>query len=207
MSKRADTVAIEERLYHMVQKKKIYGCSEVTIGFYGNGHGNEIVDFCTMDSKGIVRCYEIKVTLADFKSKAKKSWYGHYNYLVVSEELLSVLTEELLDKYIPQYVGLAIPCFDSWSDGIKIIRNAKRQTLISEDEIMMKESLVRTLSHKLNMVRDSNNLVKMSELKRTISKQERELDTLRKEYSDLQFNVQKIIDSGRETQRLKPLEC
>lgn len=68
MAKRRETLEIEETLRQMCKKRGIYGCEEVTIGFYNNGHGNEIVDFCTMDSKGVLRCYEIKVTMPDLKS-------------------------------------------------------------------------------------------------------------------------------------------
>ena len=56
MAKRKETLEIENILHSMCEKKRIYGCEEVTIGFYNNGHGNEVVDFCTMDSKGILRC-------------------------------------------------------------------------------------------------------------------------------------------------------
>ena len=87
MAKRQETLDIEAALQKDTRIKRIYGCEEITIGFYNNGHGNEIVDFMTMDSKGIIKCYEIKVTIQDFKSDAKKSWYGHYNYLVVGKDL------------------------------------------------------------------------------------------------------------------------
>lgn len=60
MAKRKETLEIENILNEMYKKKRLYGCEEVTIGFYNNGHVNKIVDFCTMDSKGILRCYEIK---------------------------------------------------------------------------------------------------------------------------------------------------
>ena len=87
MAKTMITKNIENALNNMCRSKRLYGCEEVTIGFPNNGHGNEIVDFMTMDSKGVLRCYEIKVSLSDLKSKAKKSWYGNYNYLVITEDL------------------------------------------------------------------------------------------------------------------------
>ena len=71
MAKRQETLDIETALQKDTRIKRIYGCEEITIGFYNNGHGNEIVDFMTMDSKGIIKCYEIKVTIQDFKSDAK----------------------------------------------------------------------------------------------------------------------------------------
>lgn len=189
MSKRKETLEIEEQLYTMVRKQRLYGCSEVTIGFYRNGHGDEIVDFCTMDSKGIVRCYEIKVTLADFKSKAKLSWYGHFNYLVVTEDLLNQLTDELLEEYIPKYVGIAIPDFNSWSNGLKIIKRAKKQSLSTNDEIMIKESLVRSLSYKVNKVRDANNLEKFSTLNKNLNKAIRDLNSKKEEYEKLKYKI------------------
>jgi hypothetical protein len=70
MAKRKETVELENALIKNTREKRIYGCEEITIGFYNGGKGNEIVDFMTMDSKGIIKCYEIKVTLEDLKSKA-----------------------------------------------------------------------------------------------------------------------------------------
>ena len=49
-----ETLEIEEQLRKTCRKKRLYGCEEVTIGFYNSGHGNEICDFMTMDSKGII---------------------------------------------------------------------------------------------------------------------------------------------------------
>lgn len=186
MSKRKETYEIEETLYNMVYVNRLYGCSEVTIGFYNNGHGDEIVDFCTMNSKGIIKCYEIKVTLADFKSKAKLSWYGHYNYLVVSEELLSKLTDELINEHIPKYVGIAIPAM---SNSLKIIRRARKQDLSNEDEIMIKESLIRSLTNKLFKSRQANNIVLMSELKRMVSKQNKVIKKTKDDYESLYYKV------------------
>lgn len=186
MSKRKETYDIEETLYNIVKLNGLYGCSEVTIGFYNNGHGNEIVDFCTMDSKGIIKCYEIKVTLADLKSKAKLSWYGHYNYLVVSKELLSKLTDDIKNEYIPKHVGIAIV---NNSNSLYIVKRAKKQTLSLEDEIMIKESLVRSLSNKLNKVRNANNVTKMSELQSNIAHYNKVLTKLKYDYDNLSYNI------------------
>lgn len=106
MAKTKITEGIETALNDMCRSKRLYGCEEVTIGFPNNGHGNEIVDFMTMDSKGILRCYEIKVSLSDLKSKAKKSWYGHYNYLAVTEDLYRKVTDWSI--YIPKYIGIMV---------------------------------------------------------------------------------------------------
>ena len=148
MSKSKTTLELEEKLHNMCKEKRIYGCEEITIGFYGKGHGNERVDFCTMDSKGIIRCYEIKVSLSDLKSKSKKSWYGHYNYLFVTSELYDKIKQNI-DDFIPKYVGVIIPCTKSWSVGMETKRYPKKQTLTPEQEIMIKESMIRSIYYKL----------------------------------------------------------
>lgn len=50
MAKTKITEGIETALNDMCRSKRLYGCEEVTIVFPNNGHGNEIVDFMTMDS-------------------------------------------------------------------------------------------------------------------------------------------------------------
>ena len=104
--KTQETLEIEEQLRKICRKKRLYGCEEVTVGFYNSGHGNEICDFMTMDSKGIVKCYEIKVTLTDLRSHAKKSWYGHYNYLVISPDLYKKIDD--WEDEIPADVGIIV---------------------------------------------------------------------------------------------------
>lgn len=191
MSKRKETIEIENKLHYMCKKRRIYGCEEVTIGFYNSGKGDEIVDYCTMDSKGIIKCYEIKVTLADLKSKAKKSWYGHYNYLVVTPELLHKIWNDL-DEYIPNYVGVAIPCPSSWSDGIEIRRNAKKQSISAEQELMMKESMIRSMSYKIQKFRKAADLSEISKLQSEIRKLDKENDNYRKQINDNFYTVTKI---------------
>ena len=82
--KTKETKNLEKALDALSKAKREYGCEEVTIGFKSSGHGDEIVDYMTMDAKGIFKCYELKVTLQDLKTDNKKSFYGDYNYLVVS---------------------------------------------------------------------------------------------------------------------------
>lgn len=108
--KRTETIELEQGLENLAREKRWYGCEEITIGFYGNGHGNEICDYILMDSKGIIRCYELKVTKQDLKSHAKKSWYGNYNYLVVTDSLYEKIVSqgESWNDYLPDGVGLMV---------------------------------------------------------------------------------------------------
>lgn len=84
-----------------------YGTNEVTLSSFGITNGKEIVDFLSYDSKkDIYRCYEIKVSMSDFKSSAKKSWYGNYNYLVIFSTLFSEKDVDFWKREIPAGVGL-----------------------------------------------------------------------------------------------------
>lgn len=141
MAKREDTLRIERSLVEMTKDKGIYGCEEITIGFVNQGHGNEIVDFMTMDSKGTIKCYEIKVTLQDLKSKAKKSWYGNYNYLVVSKELYDKVKD--FSQFIPDHVGVIVGRY------LENVRKAKRVNIDNDTNVMLKESLVRSMYWKM----------------------------------------------------------
>lgn len=189
MAKRKETLEIENILHSMCEKKRIYGCEEVTIGFYNNGHGNEVVDFCTMDSKGMLRCYEIKVTLEDLKSKAKKSWYGHYNYLFVTTKLYEKICENL-DEYIPEYVGVVVPYDASWSAGIQVMKNPKKQDISKEQETMLKESMIRSMYYKMNKYKESSDTSVISKLRSELRKSEKE----RKKYFDEATTNRFVLD-------------
>ncbi|EOG8976613.1 hypothetical protein ACLKNU_002658, partial [Staphylococcus pseudintermedius] len=131
------TIAAERYLYNLLLKGKlnVYGCHEVTIGIEPLKKGREIVDFLTYDSKNVFRAYEIKVTKEDLKSTAKLSFVGHYNYLVLTEELY----EEVKDtNLIPFNVGLVVV-------GKGVIKKSGRKTLNMSDNIKLLESLMRSL--------------------------------------------------------------
>ena len=132
------------------------------------GQGHEIVDFASMDSKGIVRCYEIKVTLSDLKSKAKKSWYGHYNYLAVTDELYEKIKDHIRE-YIPDWVGVITPSAFTWSAPLTVRIPAKKQELSMEQELMIKESMVRSVTLKMYKYKDQVDEDKIKELKKEVS--------------------------------------
>ena len=110
--KTAETVALEKAIRRATYKMGTFGCYEVTIG-YG---GKERVDYMTYDTKGIFRCYEVKVSKADFHSAAVKSFVGHYNYYVLTRELYDQVKGE-----IPDWVGVYI--------GDYCAKKAKKQDL------------------------------------------------------------------------------
>lgn len=147
--KRKETIIIEKILLQSLfganpKLAKEYGTTEVTIDFQRNGNGREIVDFMSYDPKNdIIRCYEIKVTMQDFHSKAKKSWHGNYNYLVLSEELYRMHSVEEWKEKIPKNIGIIVV-------NTKTLRkyNVSKTTKVEinqNQKEMLKSSLIRTL--------------------------------------------------------------
>lgn len=177
MGKTKETRLVEEMLAAKTRNERIYGCEEVTIGFYRDGGGNERVDFMTMDSKDIFKCYEIKVTIEDLKSRAKKSFYGHYNYLAVTKELYNKMAEQDIDlvKYnIPKWAGIIV--FDTGfyagtkniKYGIESVRKAQKQDISEERADNLKSSLIRTLYWKMDKYQKISNAETFSALEKEI---------------------------------------
>lgn len=77
------------------------------------------------------RCYELKVTKADFRSKAKLSFIGHYNYFVLPQALYEAVKEE-----VPAEIGVLVyRPYDNleeemWAKGtFNIVKRPVRQEL------------------------------------------------------------------------------
>lgn len=166
MAKSENTLKIEQALHQSCREKRLYGCEEVTIGFPNNGYGNEIVDFMSMDSKGIIRCYEIKVSLADLRSGAQLSWYGHYNYLTVAEELYKAVED--WSAYIPDFVGISV--LEKTWHGPALVNKRKpvKKKLGPEEQMLVKESLVRTLTWKMWKYQDAADMEKIRKLQKDV---------------------------------------
>lgn len=95
--------------------------------------GKERVDYITYDTKGIWRCYEVKVSKSDFYSSAKKTFVGHYNYYVMPKELY-----EQVKGDIAPHIGVV-------AEGSYSIKKALKQELGAEEKVL-KDSLIRSLS-------------------------------------------------------------
>lgn len=92
---------------------------EESLYYYCIDQGAVVVEEVTMpDDQGIVdtlsctlqqdgsrewRCYELKVTKADFRSPAKLSFVGDYNYFVLPKELYEAMKQE-----IPSEIGVLL---------------------------------------------------------------------------------------------------
>jgi hypothetical protein len=124
-----------ERAIEMATKKQgVFGCLEVTIGWYGK----ERVDYLTYDTKGVWRCYEIKVSKADFRSKAHNTFCGNFNYYVMPKELYEQVMLE-----IPDHIGVYVD--HEYHPFVTCVKRPKRQDL-TEDEQVLKNSMIRSLT-------------------------------------------------------------
>ncbi|WP_261805945.1 hypothetical protein [Lapidilactobacillus luobeiensis] len=96
------TLQLESTLYQFCLEQGAYVVEEVAMPA-----DQGIVDTLSYQqlANGEVqwRCYELKVTKADFHSQAKLSFIGHYNYFVLPQKLYEQVATE-----IPSKVGVLI---------------------------------------------------------------------------------------------------
>ncbi|MGK4040832.1 hypothetical protein AB0Y20_00925 [Heyndrickxia oleronia] len=161
------TIELERQIWGATSKQGVFGCFEVTIGWFGN----ERVDYITYDTKGIWRCYEVKVSKSDFYSKAKKTFIGHYNYFVLPKDLYDEVKDD-----IPKHVGVYL--------GNYCVKKAKKQELKVDEEIL-KNSLIRSLTREFEKQYKSGNPNVIDYLNRQINRLQKEVDRYKNDYREL----------------------
>jgi hypothetical protein len=175
------TKQIEKAIYNNTIKMGVYGCLEVSIGW----NCAERVDFMTYNTNGEFRCYEIKVSKADFRSNCKASFVGNYNYYVMPNELYEQVKGE-----IPK--GIGVYAFDG-----RFVRCVKRpkRTELTIDALLLSGYLIRALSRETEKKMDSDNPYiieqKNSEIRRLFDERNRyhrEANELRRELSFIRRN-------------------
>lgn len=168
MSKSDVTKSLERSIKRQTSKMGTFGCFEVTINKDGK---DERIDYLTYETKGIWRCYEVKSSLADFNSKARHTFIGHFNYYVMTDELY----EQVKDK-IPKHVGV----YTNWC-----IKKPKKVELGLEHEYLM-YCMMRSLHGRYQNLSKSADEEVIHRLNRTISGLERERDRWSDQYTKLQ---------------------
>ncbi|GIN93346.1 hypothetical protein J22TS1_43970 [Siminovitchia terrae] len=166
------TIQLERQIYSATNKQGVFGCFEVTIGWFGD----ERVDYITYDTKGIWRCYEIKVSKPDFYSKAKKTFVGHYNYFVLPKELYEEVKHD-----IPSHIGVYV-------DGNYSVKRAKKQELTIDVQVL-KDSLIRSLSRESEKLLKSENPSFVEYMNRRLSYERKEKERYREQYQNLMREV------------------
>lgn len=177
ISKSEKTIELEKEIWKTTNKLGVFGCFEVTIGWFGN----ERVDYITYDTKGIWRCYEIKISKADFYSKAHTTFVGHYNYYVMPKELYEEVKNE-----IPAHIGVYV-------NGNELIKRAKKQPL-GIDEQILKDSLIRSLSRENEKFINTCDSDYINRLKRKISQLERQLKDYQNRYKNIYNAIFEICE-------------
>ncbi|MEA5057755.1 MAG: hypothetical protein VB047_09400 [Anaerotignum propionicum] len=173
--KTEETKRIEKAIFNATCKQGVFGCFEVTIGWYGK----ERVDYMTYDTKGVFRCYEIKVTKSDFHSPCHNSFVGHMNYYVLPESLYEEVKEE-----IPNFVGVYV--VGRWS--AYSVKKAKRKPVDNVD--VLKDSMIRSLCREVTKQIKSGDPLEIERKNREISQLTRARDDNYRQYCDLLREVQ-----------------
>ena len=96
------TKEIEKRLFKDFEKLGQSLVLECQIGFFG-GEGDKVDAISYNSSKKEITCFEIKVSVSDFHSKAKLSFYGNRNYYVLTEDVYEKVKDE-----IPHDIGVYV---------------------------------------------------------------------------------------------------
>ncbi|TCX51955.1 MULTISPECIES: hypothetical protein [unclassified Dehalobacter] len=174
--KTEQTEHLENLIWRATHKMGVFGCFEVTIGWFGK----ERVDFMTYDTKGIWRCYEVKVTKSDFCSKNHNSFIGHFNYYVMPEDLYEKVKQD-----IPKHIGVYV---EKYGHAISV-KKAIRQKL-GEDEQILKNSLIRSLCREVGKQISSGNKPFIEVLDRQLRQAERQ----HQEYHDKYWGLRREIE-------------
>jgi len=176
--KTEETERLERNIRSATHKMGVYGCFEVTIGI----SGSERVDYITYDTKGIWRCYEIKVSKVDFHSKAAKSFVGNYNYYVMPQSLYDTVKAE-----IPHNIGVYI--------GGECVKKAKKKPL-AIDENILKDSMIRSLFRDSDKLYKAGNEHLIDRLNTEIRNLKNRASETQREYNRLYFAVMEKYGSA-----------
>lgn len=145
--KTQETLDVEYFLIKGVAKKGTYGCKEVTLRHTAYDNAIERVDYATINNYGEIRCYEIKVSKSDLMSSNKLSYWGDYNYLVLTKELFNQLNQSasknnLLDEFY--WSGTGIITIDLPSGTVKHENNARKKQVSLTGRIQVLESIAKS---------------------------------------------------------------
>lgn len=145
MAKTELTKQAEKCLWHYTNNMGVFGCFEVTIGWFGK----ERVDYITYSTDNTVRCYEIIVSMSDLKSDAKQTFIGDYNYLVVTNELWEKIQADTDLRWKYHNQGILVFSELNHNIGITSVKKAKKQQVSMGTRATVLESMVRSLNREV----------------------------------------------------------
>lgn len=171
MTTRDLTEQLESQLWNHTKKRGTFGCFEVTIGW----RGTERVDYLTYDTQGIFRCYEVKVSKADFYSNNKLSFLGHYNYFVMPIELYHQVKEDIAD-----FVGVYAPKAGKL---VSVKRARKRELQVDKD--VLKDSMIRSLYRESEKVISNRDALAIEKVRKDLNKAKKKAYQNYRQHMDL----------------------
>lgn len=174
--KTEETRLLEDALMADTIERRTFGCPEVTIGWFGKKR----VDFMKTNTKGLIWCYEIKVTKSDFHSVHGHNFEGNYNYYVVPEKLYKQIKDE-----VPAGVGILV------GRSLRMVKRAKYKKLPHEKQEKMKLYLVRSMSREVKKSWTAKDSETQQELKRRADYWKRQA----KSYKESVFDLEKELRS------------
>lgn len=179
MAKSEKTKELEAAIWKATIKQGVFGCFEVTIGWYGH----ERVDYMTYDTNGTFRCYELKVSVSDFHSKHHNTFVGHLNYYVLTPELYDKVKDE-----IPPYVGVFTL---NKCGGAYCAKRATRQKPTTDIQVL-KDSFIRSLFREVEKNYQAANAQYVTGLKSRIAYLEKEVHRANQRTFDLEREVARL---------------
>lgn len=145
--KTAETLQVEKILINYTSKTGVFGCKEVTLRNPIYDDRKERVDYITFDNYSTIRSYEIKVTKADLMSSNRLSWWGDYNYLVVTKELYEQLKK---DDYLGELPwGCGVISIDLATAKVKHEVKAGKKQVTPAAKMQIVESIAKSACNQL----------------------------------------------------------
>lgn len=134
--KTIETQQLEQALYAYCLEAQGIVVEEVTMPA-DQGIVDTLACYTKNDGSREWRCYELKVSKADFRSQAKLSFVGHYNYLVLPPKLYEEIKNE-----VPSGIGVLVfrpyNQKDALSIGVAgtfvVEKKARRQELLVDEK-------------------------------------------------------------------------
>lgn len=86
------------------------------------------------ESTGIWKCFEIKNSVSDFRSSAKLSFWGDYNYYILNAEIYPKVKDE-----IPDGIGvwLAHKPYENMKGYMECVKKPKKRERLCSHEALM----------------------------------------------------------------------
>lgn len=101
------------------------------------------------ENTGIWRCFEIKNSVSDFRSSAKLSFWGDYNYYILNAEIYEKVKDEIPDDIGVWLVHKPHEDMRGYMECVK--RPKKRKRLCSHEALMF--ALMQSLSREYKKYR------------------------------------------------------